>query len=403
MSYATLNTGAAPSTPASGKVSLYADSADNRVKIVDASGVTTDLKLGGDRNFVTNGGFSINQRIAAALTNVAGASTTARIFTADHWGLTVGNATTPQYQQVDTIAATEAGLRARYYARYKQLTNAAKQFYSNVVIGTEVAPLRGRTVRLQAKLRYSVGSNRVIRLGLIQLTSTGTVDTLPATFISAFNGASTDPTLGTNLAYIAPTLVESTGSIVGNAINCPITTSWQRFSGTFVVPAGCVNLVVGIWGDTVGAVNDDVLVAEVGLYDGQAIEDWTPVTPLANELGRCQRFFCKTFAQATVPAQNVGINTGEAKGIAGKAGAVANAGIIWWRFPKTMHKTPTTVTLYNPGAANALMRNLTGVADMGATAATAQLDSSVMVIATGVAATAVGDQVGIHFSVDAEV
>jgi hypothetical protein len=384
-------------------VSLYADSADNRLKVLDATGVTTDLKLGGDRNFVTNGGFSVNQRIAAALTNVAGASATGRVFTADHWGLTVGNTTTPQYQQVDAIAATEAGLRARYYARYKQLTNAAKQFYSNVVVGTETAPLRGRLVRVQAKLRYSVGSNRVVRLGLIQLAASGTVDTIPATFISAFNGASADPTLGTNLAYIAPTLVEPSGSIVGNAINCPITTGWQRFSGVFLVPAGALNLIVGIWGDTVGAASDDVLVAEVGLYDGQAIEDWTPVIPLANELARCQRFFCKTFAQGTVPAQNAGINTGEAKGVAGKAGAVANSGIIAWRFPCTMHKTPTTVTLYNPGAANALMRNLTGVADMGATAATAQLDSSVMAIATGVAATAVGDQVGIHFSVDAEV
>lgn len=52
--------------------------------------------------------------------------------------------------------------------------------------------------------------------------------------------------------------------------------------------------------------------------------------------------------------------------------------------------------------ANALIRNLTGAADMGATAATAQLDSSVMIIATGIAATAVGDQIGIHITADCE-
>jgi hypothetical protein len=114
-------------------------------------------------------------------------------------------------------------------------------------------------------------------------------------------------------------------------------------------------------------------------------------------------FYAKTFALATVPVTNAGINTGEAKGVAGKAGAVANAGIIYWRFPIRLWKTPTTVTLYNPGAANALARNLTGAADMGATAATAQLDSSVMVISTGVAATAVGDQIGLHITADAEV
>jgi len=61
------------------------------------------------------------------------------------------------------------------------------------------------------------------------------------------------------------------------------------------------------------------------------------------------------------------------------------------------------VTIFNPAAANALMRNLTGAADMGATALTAQLDASAMAIATGVAATAVGDQVGLHFTADAEL
>jgi hypothetical protein len=118
---------------------------------------------------------------------------------------------------------------------------------------------------------------------------------------------------------------------------------------------------------------------------------------------RCQRFYCKTFAATTVPVTNVGINKGELMAVAGKAGAVANACIFAWRFPVTMWKTPVTVTLYNPAAANALGRNITGTADLGATALTAQLDASVIAISTGVAATAVGDQCGIHITADAEL
>lgn len=394
----------APNKPATGKMMMYYDS-DYRWKMIDEFGTISILTPDGlDRNVLYNGGFTINQRLAAALTNIPSPSTSARVFTADRWGFTTGNITTPQYQQVDTIAAPESGITARYYARYKQLTNAAKICISQVVPGTETAKLRGRTVRVQAKIRYSAGSNRTMRLGLLALSSSGTVDTIPATFISAFNADGTDPTFGTNLSLVTPVLTESTGTISGNAISCPITTSWQRFSGTFVVPASCLNIIVVIFSNTAGAASDDFLFTEIDLHDGAEIFDWGS-NPSEIELIRCQRFFCKTFPYATTPAQNAGL-AGAVKSILGKAGATALAAQFQWRFPVVMYKTPTTITTYNPSAANAQVRQSSGTtADLQSTATANSSDNSVDITATGSsgAAGTVGDQVAVHLTADAEI
>jgi hypothetical protein len=67
-----------------------------------------------------------------------------------------------------------------------------------------------------------------------------------------------------------------------------------------------------------------------------------------SELMMCQRYYCKTFNQATAPAQN-----------AGSAGAiqfVSQANQIWdamWRYPVEMRDTPATITTYSTNAASA--------------------------------------------------
>jgi hypothetical protein len=402
MSRLRFNTVATPSSPGTGKVEIYVGT-DGRLRSIDQYGVVSIITPDGlDRNVLMNGGFAINQRLAAALTNIPSPSATARVFTGDRWGFTTGNITTPQYQQVDTIAGVETGITSRYYARFKQLTNAAKICISQVVPGAETAKLRGRVVRLQCKMRYSVGSNRTMRLGLLQLNSSGTVDTMPASFISAFGADGTDPTFGTNLALITPSLTESTGTISGSAVSCAITNVWQRFSATFLVPANCVNLVVVVYSNSAGAAADDFLFTEFDLHDGAEIFDWGS-NPFELEILRCQRFFSKTFAYATVPVQSAGVTTGCLRCILGKAGATALAAQFQWRYPVVMYKTPT-VTLFNPAAANAQVRQIGGTAgDLTASASANITDSSADVTATGISTGAVGDQCGIHLTADAEI
>jgi hypothetical protein len=289
---------AVPSAPAATKLTAFYDTADLRHKVIDEFGNIVQLYNMGwtDKNIICNGEFSLIQRLGtAALANVVGPSATARIYSADRWGLTVGNTTTPQFEQVDTIAAPETGLKARYYGRYKQLSNAAKHIYSNVIPGTYTSAVRGKVVRFQVRMRYSVGSNRDMRLGLIQNNASATVDTIAASFIPAFNANGSDPTLGTNLAYLTPTIAEGGAgtTISGNAVTCPITNAWQRFSATFLVPTDCRNIIPAIWSNNTLAVNDDVLLTEMGLYDGYEIRDWVPMHQ-AVELERAGRF-CQSY------------------------------------------------------------------------------------------------------------
>jgi hypothetical protein len=138
------------------------------------------------------------------------------------------------------------------------------------------------------------------------------------------------------------------------------------------------------------------------LTNGFEIQVWYPQS-LSVELLKCLRFYQKSFLVDTAPVQNVGVNTGETRAVAGKATAVVNAGFIPWVYQPPLRATPTTLTVYNPAAANALARNITGAADMGATTVTGSTANNAYVNATGVAATAVGDLIAIHWSADAEL
>src|SRR6266700_2614000 len=102
MSVLILNDQATPSTPSSTKGKIYQDSADSLPKYMDDAGAVNSIATSLP-NYLINGGFDFSQRAAIALTNITSPSTTNRVYSADRWGHTVANVTTPQFQQVDTI------------------------------------------------------------------------------------------------------------------------------------------------------------------------------------------------------------------------------------------------------------------------------------------------------------
>lgn len=114
----------------------------------------------------------------------------------------------------------------------------------------------------------------------------------------------------------------------------------------------------------------------------------------------CQRYFWKSFAQGTAPAQNIGFGTGELYFIATGAGAVSNASGTNL-LPTTMRLTLPTMTLYNPAAANAQIRDETLGGDFTGSAAYGLSSNQIAVIGTGNAATAVGNICGVHVTVNA--
>lgn len=390
-------------TPASGVGAVFYDT-DLKLKVKDSNGVISTLNNDGlqDRNIITNGGFAIQQRVATASTAIPSVSTTTRAGqVADRWAVTVGNTTTCSWAQIDTSAANEANLAARYYGKITQATNAAKFILSQFIINTEMMPLRGSKVRVSVKLKQFVGSNAVYRLGLLQLAAAGTVDTSPA-FITAIGAASVEPTWGTNLLAITPDAapVGENGTISGAALSITSTAAWVRSSCVFTVPTDAKNLVVVLYRDTLGGASDALGVAEFQLTQGTDLVDYK-APPLAEEVLRCERFFYKTFTYATVPVASAGVTTGCVKWSAGVAGAVAGT----WsthQFTVPMFKIPT-ITLFNPAAAGAQVRQIGATAgDCTSSVAAETTTHSTAFTTTPGASAVVGTILGVHFTADAE-
>lgn len=404
MSRVRLNTVAAPSAPASNKAELFYDSTSKRVRLIDEKGQKSDISGGLDSlKLMTNAGFKFAQRqVPATLTSYA--ATTGRTYAADRWGMTIQTSSL-QYARVDSIGAPETNLQARFYGQFKQITGAGKFILSQVVEASRGFHMRGEQVRLQCLLKAS--SAKTIRVGLLQLNSAGTVDTIPAAFEAAFGADTVDPTWGTNLALIAPDLVvlsaygfaPGTQAIRNSAVDCSVTTAWQSFGALFTLPSNFKNLIPVIWTDSQFAINDVLNVSQVTVLNQTQDSDWNEM-PDEQDLEACQRFFVKSFDPDTNPAQNAGLG-GAVRGTVTVAGAVAapDAAI---RFPVSMRGTPT-LTYFNPSAVNAFLRNVTAATDATATATGTANGQGTDVSATGLAAWTVGQSTAVHYTANAEL
>ena len=410
MSFINLTKVAAPSTPAANSNEVYVDTADGYTKQLDSNGVISTLSNDGlqDRNILTNGGMLIQQRVAAASTAIPGVSTTTRAGqVADRWAVTTGNVTTTLWQQVDTSGAVEALLQSRYYGRITQATNAAKFIFSQFNVNSRIAHLRGKKVRLSCKIKQFVGSNQTYKLGLLQLTAAGTVDVCPA-FTSAIGADGVAPTWGTNLAAITPDASPTgeNGTINGAYLDITSTAGWVRSSVVFTVPSDAKNLCVVLWKSAAGGATDSVGVAEFQLTQGPDIVDFIQSPPV-DELIECQRFFSKSFPMTVVPAASVSEATGGSgvSGMIGKATATALAANFPIQFPVAMWRVPT-ITYFTPTAAGAQCFRLSGttpaVQTATATRTSSLTDRGCVVTATGDAAGAIGDLVGVHYTAEAE-
>lgn len=398
MSYETFNNSAAPATPATGKTTVFANTS-RRLCTIDDQGSIAVLSAQNLVNYLHNGGFWFAQRQAPG-TPTAYSSTAGRVISADRWGITNENAST-NYSRTDTGTTPETGLQGKFYGTFNKITSTGKIVVTQVVEARDSQSLRGRTVRFQCWMKAS--SSKTMRLGLIQLANAAADDTVPATFISAFGAGGTDPTLGTNVAYIAPKsgVTPDNCTVNGNACDCAVTTSWQRFGAVFDVPSNVRNVIVGVWTNAqFTAATDSFMMTQASLTDGYDVQDWSP-EDVAEELQKCQRYYCKSFNTDIAPAQNAGL-AGAVRGFVSVAGATANQP-IGVRFPVTMRAAPATFVFYNPSAANAFVRNTTAGSDATATASSTPGENGTDIFFTGIAAWTVAQALAVHFSADAEI
>lgn len=322
-----------------GDVALATPVAANAL-LYNGSKWSNDYPLPGP-NYLANGGMWLAQRqTPGTLTTIASDK-----YSADRWRVPSQSASV-QYQRTDTNGATESGISARYYGTWKQITNAGKFVVCQPLEGSVSYDLGSNgvaTVTFQAKLK--AGASKTIRLGLLYLTSSGTMDTIPANIVPTTWGAnSTDPTWGTNLSLTAPTAVAggASGSVGGNALNCSVTTSWQLFGATFSVPAGAKNLIPAIWTDSQFSALDTVSMTESGFYQGANCRPWTP-PPLAEVVFQCERFYEKSYALDTAP--------GTASAAAAYSAVAINTSDFYdlgARLFRVRKRATPTVTAYSP-------------------------------------------------------
>lgn len=123
------------------------------------------------------------------------------------------------------------------------------------------------------------------------------------------------------------------------------------------------------------------------------------IRPFDDEVMTAQRFYKKSFAYEQAPAQNLGIDSGEASFGALVAGSASNRGprIV---FPVSMRASPA-LTFYNPAAANNRARDITLGADTGVISAASITSTGFRVTIPGAAGTAVGNALQFHWVADA--
>lgn len=311
---------------------------------------TPSIAISDPTNFLINGGFHFAQRTTpGTLTAISD-----NAYSADRWKITRENADL-QYQRND--ATGETGLTSLYYGKYKKITNAGKFMLFQIIEGAASVSLRSKTVIFQAKMKASTA--KTIRMAVIQLQTGGTIDTIPGTFVTAWNVDSTDPTIGTNLAVIT------------GAESKSVTTAWQNFSVSVTIPSDAKNVICAIWSNADFSAGDELNIAEAGLFLGASLLSWTP-RPIAEELQLCQRYYYKTYDNDIAPGTSG--NDGVMSFLARTTNLLNGA----YSFPVPMRTTTPTGTLYSYlGTANKVS-TMAG-ADIGTTVTTVAYQKNVFV------------------------
>lgn len=236
-------------------------------------------------NLLINGGFDLAQRQApATFTTIATDK-----YGPDRWRISSQTASL-QYKRVDTDGALEAGLASRYYGQFKQITGAGKFLVCQPLEGMVTAPLRGRNLALSVALKASAA--KTVQVAILELTSAGTTDAIPATLVPTWNGNTVIPTFATNVTF-------TSGPVV-------LGTTWSTYTATNNVGATTKNLMLAIWTDSQFAANDTLSIGQAGLWDAATAAAWLPRPPAA-ELALAQRYFEKSYDVDTGAPTNTAI------------------------------------------------------------------------------------------------
>lgn len=300
-----------------------ADAATARTTLGLAIG--TDVQPAGQLiQMAINGSFAVSQFAAA---------TTDNGYAIDGWRLLLENANGATAAQDTADVPTGAG------HALKLTVGSGNNGKFGVMMPLEnhdILAIRGGVASLRVPLKATAGlvdGTGKIRIGIAQFT--GTADAISGDPISSWGAEGTNPTLAANWAFANTPAALS------------VTTSWGDFTLENVsISASATNLAIIIWcDDRTTTTTTDIL--RIGGYVTLVQGAKAPVAmvlPFGEELARCQRYFCKSFAPATNPAEGVASTWWP-----GFAWATTNMGVTQICYPVQMRVAPT-VTYYKPAA-----------------------------------------------------
>lgn len=332
--------------------------------------------LAGFRNYIINGNMGIFQRGTAAVT-------VATYGPADRWlNNAVGDtftSTLGSFVSGDTLYDTGG---AQYYANIAVTSVPGATNYSQLQQRIEdVRVLAGKTVTVSFWAKALTGT----------------------------------PSIGLEIGQVFGTGGSSPATGIGQAQ--ALTTIWTKYSKTFTIPSINGKTVgtdssytqVLFWLDaganldirsgSIGQSSKTVSIAQVQLEVGSVATPFEQ-RPYGIELTLCQRYAQSSFLPGTSWGQNLGIQ--HSIRLQQFVAASTNAHQFVCNFPVVMRATPTTVTAYNPAAANAQIRNVTVSADHTGTTLTAYA-TGLSVQSTSAVGSAVGNAINLAWSAEAEL
>lgn len=186
-----------------------------------------------------------------------------------------------------------------------------------------------------------------------------------------------------------------------SAIVAPLT-EWTQFTATMLAPATVPSFAteLAVW-----------VLASMNSASPAGADDWFEIDdvqlevgsmtaferePFSTTLERVQRRYYKSFPYSVAPVQNSGVNGHVVAQAVGAAGAMVSDSLP---MPTHMRDVTGTLTLFNPSAANAQVRNITAGVDC--TVSTGVITpNEAHVTFTSAAGSAAGNKNMIHYTID---
>ena len=338
-------------------------------------GATSNATVPGSgfRNLLINSDFSINQRGATSSAN--------DVYGHDGWYVltSAGSVTiASQALQADGIPTN---------VRLTQPDVAAKRLgYAQIVEGNFSRPFRSASLTLSGRIRHSLAAP--IRYAI--LSWTGVVDTVTSDVV--LNWASASYTAG-GFFLAADVTVQAVGSIT------PAAATWTDITPLTATMSGSLNnVIVFFWTEGTTAQNATLDLANIQIEQGSAASAFEYL-PRDTTLFRCYRHYQKSFALTTAPAQNTEPATALRFTQTVSAATTMGGMPVFLKMP--MRIGGYTLTLYNPAAANAQLRNNTTGADCSASGATQTNDDRFSIATTTAAGSAAGNTLSVHYTAEA--